>query len=251
MDTTSISSLPSNNNSSNMQPGMQPGMQQGMQPGMQQGMQQGMQPGMQQGMQQGMQPGMQQGMQPGMQQGMQPGMQATTVSNVSPSTSYQPNITASSPSVPQTLTRDMIQEVSSTIQKASLDGSTQLPSRDIPRDTLHLAADVHVNAEHIPIEEKIRDYIGDYDDTQEVIQKHMAEQQKFNQMESIYNEIQTPVLIMLLYFLFQLPVVNSMVFKVFPKLFHNDGNLTMGGLFLKTILYGTLYYGIMKGIAFI
>ena len=189
--------------------------------------------------------------QPNMQPNMQPGMQANTVSNVSPSTSYQPNITASPPSAPPTLTRDMIQEVTNTIQKASLDGSTQLPSRDIPRDTLQLATDVQVNADHVPVEEKMRDYIGDYDDTQEVIQKHMEEQQKINQMESIYNEIQTPVLIMLLYFLFQLPVVNSMVFKVFPKLFHKDGNLTIGGLFLKTILYGALYYAIMKGIAFI
>ena len=189
--------------------------------------------------------------QPNMQPNMQPGMQANTVSNVSPSTTYQPNITASPPSAPPTLTRDMIQEVTNTIQKASLDGSTQLPSRDIPRDTLQLATDVQVNADHVPVEEKMRDYIGDYDDTQEVIQKHMEEQQKINQMESIYNEIQTPVLIMLLYFLFQLPVVNSMVFKVFPKLFHKDGNLTIGGLFLKTILYGALYYGIMKGIAFI
>jgi hypothetical protein len=211
MDTTSISSLPSND----MQPNMQPNMQAGMQPN------------------------------------MQAGMQANTVSNVSPSTSYQPHITAGSPPVPPTLTRDMIQEVSSTIQKASLDGSTQLPSRDIPRETLQLATDVQVKADHVPIEEKMRDYIGDYDDTQEVIKMHMEEQKKYNQMESIYNEIQTPVLIMLLYFLFQLPVVNSMVFKVFPKLFHKDGNLTIGGLFLKTILYGALYYGIMKGIAFI
>ena len=189
--------------------------------------------------------------QPNMQPNMQPGMQANTISNVSPSTTYQPNITSQAPSPPPSLTRDMIQEVTNTIQKASLDGSTQLPSRDIPRDTLQLATDVQVNADHVPVEEKMRDYIGEYDDTQVVIQKHMEEQQKINQMESIYNEIQTPVLIMLLYFLFQLPVVNSMVFKVFPKLFHKDGNLTIGGLFLKTILYGGLYYGIMKGIAFI
>ena len=173
-----------------------------------------------------------------------------SVSNVSPSTSYQPNVAPASPP-PPTLTNDMIQEVTNTIQKASLDGSTQLPSRDIPRETLQLATDVHVNADHVPVEEKMRDYIGDYDDTQQVIQKHMEEQQKYNRLETLYNEIQTPVLIMLLYFLFQLPVVNSMVFKLFPRLFHKDGNLSMSGLLLKTSLYGALYYGIMKGIAYI
>ena len=116
---------------------------------------------------------------------------------------------------------------------------------------MQLATDVHVNADHVPVEEKMRDYIGDYDDTQQVIQKHMEEQQKYNRLETLYNEIQTPVLIMLLYFLFQLPVVNSMVFKLFPRLFHKDGNLSMSGLLLKTSLYGALYYGIMKGIAYI
>ena len=126
-----------------------------------------------------------------------------------------------------------------------------MPSRDIPRDTLHLAADVQVNADHVPLQENMRDYIGDYDDTQGVIQKHLEEQQKINQLDIMYNEIQTPVLIMLLYFLFQLPVVNSMVFKLFPKLFHKDGNITIGGLLLKTILYGGIYYGIMKGISYI
>ena len=206
MDTTSISSLPSNNTSDVMQPTIQPGIQ--------------------------------------------PGVQANTVSNVSPSTSYQPNIAPPS-SPPPTLTKDMIQEVTNTIQKASLDGSTQLPPRDIPRDTLQIATDVQVNADHVPVEEKMRDYIGDYDDSQQVIQKHMEEQQKYDRLESLYNEIQTPVLIMLLYFLFQLPVVNSMVFKLFPKLFHKDGNLTMSGLLLKTSLYGAIYYGIMKGISYI
>ena len=77
----------------------------------------------------------------------------------------------------------------------------------------------------------------------------MEEQNNYNRLENVYNEIQTPVLIMLLYFLFQLPIVNSMVFKIFPRLFHKDGNLTMSGLLLKTSLYGLLYYGIMKGIA--
>ena len=239
MDTTSISSLPSNTMQYNSQP-MQPpsmGQPQGMQP---QSM--GQTPSM--GQPQGMQP-------PSM--GQTPsmgGVQLNTVSNVSPTTGYNPNV-SEPPQPPPTLTKDMIHEVSSTIERASLDGSTKLPSRDIPRDTLHLATDVQVNADHIPLQEKMRDYIGDYDDTQEVIKKHMEEKANYNRLETIYNDIQTPVLIMLLYFLFQLPVVNSMVFKVFPKLFHKDGNLTMSGLLLKTSLYGAAYYGIMKGISYI
>lgn len=232
MDTTSITSLPTNTGGSAMQYQTQP-IQQQMQPQMQPQMQgQGhMQP-------------------QGQMQPQMGGLQVNTVSNVSPSSGYNPNVTQPA-QAPPTLSKDMIQEVSASIQKASEDGSTKLPSRDISRDTLHLATDVQVNADHVPLQEKMRDYIGDYDDTQEVIKKHMEEQANYNRLDNVYNEIQTPVLIMLIYFLFQLPVVNSMVFKVFPRLFHKDGNLTMSGLFLKTMLYGALYYGIMKGIAYI
>ena len=182
---------------------------------------------------------------------MQPQQQEQNqVTNVSPTSGYNPNITPPS-NPPPLLSNDMIKEVTNSIQMASQDGSTQLPSRDIPRDTLHMATDVQVNADHIPVEEKMRDYIGEYDDTQEIIQKHIEEETNYSRLENIYNEIQTPVLIMLLYFLFQLPVVNTMVFKVFPKLFNKDGNLNMSGLLLKTSLYGVLYYGIMKGISYI
>tara|TARA_B100001758_G_scaffold171495_2_gene148418 strand:+ start:21368 stop:21964 length:597 start_codon:yes stop_codon:yes gene_type:complete len=182
---------------------------------------------------------------------MQPQQQEQNqVTNVSPTSGYNPNIAPPS-KPPPLLSNDMIKEVTNSIQMASQDGSTQLPSRDIPRDTLHMATDVQVNADHIPVEEKMRDYIGEYDDTQEIIQKHIEEETNYSRLENIYNEIQTPVLIMLLYFLFQLPVVNTMVFKVFPKLFNKDGNLNMSGLLLKTSLYGALYYGIMKGISYI
>ena len=165
--------------------------------------------------------------------------------------SYNPNVSAPPPGPQPTLTNDMIKEVSSSIQQVGQDGSTALPSRDIPRDTLHHVADVQVNADHIPIVDKMRDYIGEYDDTQEVIQKHLQEAQEKDRLDHIYHEIQHPLLIMMMYFLFQLPIVNSSLHKILPKLFHKDGNPTIGGLMMKTFAFGALFYGIVKSISFI
>ena len=160
---------------------------------------------------------------------------------------YNPNITPPA-SAPPTLTKDMINEVTSSIQQVGRDGSTTLPSRDIPRDTLHLTTDAQVNADHIPVEDKMRDYIGDYDDTQAVIQQHVKESQEKDRLEQIYQEIQNPVLIMLLYFLYQLPIVNATLHKLIPKLFNKDGNLSIGGLFIKTFAFGVSFYSIIKSI---
>jgi len=165
-------------------------------------------------------------------------------------TNYNPNVTPPAPA-PTTLTKEMINEVSSSIQQVGQDGSTSLPSRDIPRDTFQHATDVQVNADHIPIEDKMRDYIGEYDDTQAVIQKHVQEAQEKDRLDHIYHEIQHPLLIMMLYFLFQLPIVNATLHKFMPKLFNKDGNPSIGGLMMKTFVFGASFYGIIKSISFI
>ena len=114
MDTTSITSLPTDTGGSAIQYQTQP-IQQQMQPQMQGQMQpqmQGQMQGQPQGQMQGqMQPQMQgqpQG-QMQMQGQMQPqmgGLQVNTVSNVSPSTGYDPNITQPM-QPPPTLSKDL------------------------------------------------------------------------------------------------------------------------------------------------
>ena len=50
-----------------------------------------------------------------------------------------------------------------------------------------------------------------------------------NSLDDTYNEIQTPLLLAVLYFLFQLPFFRKFLFNYLPVLFSNDGNLNING----------------------
>ena len=228
--TTSISELPIPNQqpSGMQQPAMpQPGMQQ---PGMQQpGMQQpGMpQPGMQQpGMPQ---PGMQQtGMpQPGMQSNMDTGMQQNVNMSIA-----DKNITN------QTAYNELVGQ----IQQADKLGVTQLPSRDIPNNTDNIVIDNQANPNYIPEQQAMEDYIQNYETPENIINQQEQDSINRDRIEQLYSNIQMPLLVSLLYFLFNLPVIRKYMNKYIPSLFNNDGNPNMGGYLVNSIIFGVLFY---------
>ena len=61
----------------------------------------------------------------------------------------------------------------------------------------------------------------------EYINSYQQEAQIKNSLDSIYDEIQTPLLISILYFLFQLPIMKKTLFKYIPYLCHSDGNYNL------------------------
>jgi hypothetical protein len=60
--------------------------------------------------------------------------------------------------------------------------------------------------------------------------------------------MQIPILIGVLYFLFQLPVVRKNIFKYIPTLFHKDGNYNLSGYILNSVMFAGLYFIMTKGI---
>jgi hypothetical protein len=66
--------------------------------------------------------------------------------------------------------------------------------------------------------------------------------QRQNSLDDMYNEIQTPLLLAVLYFLFQLPFFRKFLFSYFPVLFSNDGNLNINGFVFTSVLFGLLFY---------
>ena len=65
-------------------------------------------------------------------------------------------------------------------------------------------------------------------------------------MEDVYNEFQTPLLLAVLYFLFQLPFFRKILFNYMPFLFLQDGNLNINGFLFKSVLFGLIFYIIDK-----
>jgi|TARA_B110000967_G_C18894341_1_gene569517 hypothetical protein len=135
-------------------------------------------------------------------------------------------------------------EVVSGIQQASASGATGLPSRDIPTNTVHFS-DEQVQPNYVPQKEQT-DYIQDTDTEHEILARRMKSQNSRDSLEILYDEFQIPILIGILYFIFQLPVVRSKMLVLIPSLFNNDGNPNLTGYVLNSLFFGILYYVISK-----
>ena len=123
------------------------------------------------------------------------------------------------------------------LQKASESGATTLPSRDIPMNTQHLVQDQEIKPNFIP--ENNEDYIGDNVMIDNNINNY---NNNISRLDDFYNTLQMPLLLSILYFIFQLPIVKKYLFKYLPNLFNNDGNQN---------IYGYIFYSIMFGISYI
>mgnify|MGYP003704921759 CR=1 FL=1 len=133
------------------------------------------------------------------------------------------------------------------LQRASANGLTGLPSRDIPMNTNNISVDPHVQPNYVPPPPPMHsDYIKNYEQTSDMVDKYNKNAQRVNSLDDMYNEIQTPLLLAVLYFLFQLPFFRKFLFTYFPVLFSNDGNLNINGFLFSSMLFGLIFYGLNK-----
>lgn len=138
---------------------------------------------------------------------------------------------------------DTINQIVNELHQATLSGSTKLSSRDIPMDTLPIQQDVETSPNFIPeITKEHNNYIPDDDDLETIVKKHNKQMVNQNNIENIYNELQTPILLGVLYFLFQLPILKKMIYQTFPSLFMNDGNLSINGYIFYSTLFSVVFY---------
>ena len=149
--------------------------------------------------------------------------------------------------VPQQLSQNMINQLISGIQTASKGGGTDLPSRDIPIDTSRISQDEQVKPNFIPeVKDTQNDYIKKHETQEEVEKKYMSQEKTTTHLDNLYDEIQTPLLIGVLFFVFQLPFFQKFIRKNFTSLYQNDGNINMYGYLFKATLFSGIYYGLQK-----
>ena len=125
----------------------------------------------------------------------------------------------------------------------------RLPSRDISHDTTGYAQDEQIQPNYIPRTNMSSDYVRDHEDmTERNLREYEEKKRKESRLDALFTEFQTPIFIALLFLLFQLPLMNKVVFKRFSFLDINsaDGNFNFYGLILKSILFGLAYYSSTK-----
>lgn len=133
---------------------------------------------------------------------------------------------------PISLDQLSISKIVNGLQQASLTGATRLPSRDIPMTSTHLASDSEAMPNYIP--PNTNKYINDDD---------YIDHLKVNtNLNTFYTEIQYPLILSILYFIFQMPAFKNILFQYFNFLFSSDGNYNINGLLFLSIIFSLTNY---------
>ena len=137
-------------------------------------------------------------------------------------------------------------ELINQLQQASSQGATNLPSRDIPSNPLQVNNDVEIKPNYVPPPPTHEDYINNMQTPEHLIQENNRVQNNIDSLELLYGEFQLPLLICILYFLFQLPIFKKNLKKFIMIFFGNDGNPNLYGYFFNSALFATMFYILLK-----
>jgi hypothetical protein len=153
---------------------------------------------------------------------------------------------------PAVMQRNMNQFVTG-LQQASASGLTSLSARDIPQSQEHLSRDQQVQPNYIP-QAPPKDYINEYAAQQaslaEIMQNQGFKETQSKRVNDWYDELQVPILLAVLYFLFQLPAVRLKMLAFMPSLFQKDGNPNLTGYVINSIFFGGLYLALKHGMQY-
>ena len=145
------------------------------------------------------------------------------------------------------LDQSTISQIVNSLQQATIAGATKLPSRDIPMTTNVHTQDPYVQPNYVPVlPPSAGQYIDPNQTNQDIMNEYNRNQQRSHVLDDMYNEIQTPLLLGVLYFLFQLPFFKRNMSIYLPALFASDGNMNLNGYIFNSILFGLLFYMMNK-----
>ena len=143
------------------------------------------------------------------------------------------------------LDQTTINQIISGLQQASTTGLTSLPSRDIPRSSEQITQDPYIQPNFIPASSR-DDYLHEDDTNENIINNYERQQKTQDSLDALYNEIQIPLLLAVIYFAFQLPIFKNTLFKYIPAIYNKDANYNLSGYFFTSVLFGLTYYFLSK-----
>lgn len=135
---------------------------------------------------------------------------------------------------------DYTSQLHSVLKDAEASGATILPSRDIPQNTLPIQQDYQTKADFVP-DIKSNDYIGNILDKEQIIMNQNLSKNQSDNFDYLFQQIQLPLLVGLIYFLFQLPFIRKNLFTFLPNLFNKDGSPKLSGYIFNSIMFALFY----------
>ena len=161
--------------------------------------------------------------------------QNNVISNMQASVNTQMGGSQPTAQQPVELSQSTIAELVSGIQKMSNSGNTSLPTRDIPMSEAGVAVDETVKPNYVPPSNNT-DYINDYISNESILRDHEKSETTTKNVEDLYDELQTPVLAAMLYFLSQMPATKKYETRFIPGLFNTDGNMNLYGIMFNSVV---------------
>ena len=148
-------------------------------------------------------------------------------------------------SAPTELSQESIHQIVQGLQQAQ--GGTTLPSRDIPANNQqHIVQDQEIKPNFVPKSENTN-YIEEESTTMEnMLKENKERKQHVDRLDSLYEELQTPLLTSVLFFVFQLPYFQKNLVKYAPSLFNRNGQYNISGYMVQTFVFGLSVYGLSK-----
>ena len=164
-----------------------------------------------------------------------------------PHQTYSPIVVSQQPQLtqqqPQAKTEMNVNEFIGGLQRATASGMTALPIRDVPRNTESVVSDEQTMPNYVP--KAPHDYIREHhENTQSFLQHHERSTNRRESVDVVYETLQVPILLAILYFTFQLPVMRKYLLMYLPSIFNKDGNHNLSGLLFISVLFSCTYYGI-------
>ena len=125
-----------------------------------------------------------------------------------------------------------------------------LPPRDMPIDPTQYTNDEQIQANYIPPipQEKVQttnEFMRKYEEEKyRELKSHDEKKKKKSKKDEIIEQSQVPIFVAVLFFLFNMPFVNHLIFKrlAFLQIYDTEGHLNTYGLFLKSASFGLIYY---------
>ena len=136
------------------------------------------------------------------------------------------------------------------IQQATSNGGLNLPNRDIPQETQGIVQDDNVKANYIP-QGNNNDYINNSTTKQEIINQNNEYQQGLINTDILFTQYKIPIILAVLYFTFQTPHFQNLIIKFAPSLYENDGNISILGSIILSILFASAYLFVDTGMTYL
>jgi len=120
----------------------------------------------------------------------------------------------------------------------------RLPSRDIEMNVNTYTQDEEITANFIPKPKNIKDYIKEHEkDEEERIINHKKEKDQKKNIYDVFTKFQEVLLIAILYFIFQMSIINRILRKhlTFLQIYDADGNFNLRGMIFKSVSFAVTF----------